>query len=294
MDIQDNFEIYIMTRDRVNFLIENLEVIKKYNNLKIRVTISDNSASQATGEIVSKNFSEFNYIKRNNLSSEDHFNIIYSEVKSKYVLIFHDDDLLLPQFFDRIESILEKMRNYQISALAFNAIIIDENGKEKNLYNQLIKNNVQITTKKALVESYVDSLSGSAPFPSYIYNSQVLKKLKFNDEGAGKYSDVVLLTKILDFGEIYQLHEALMKYRIHSSNDSRDISVKSLEKMCEYLKKITPELELKIEDYYQMSILMYNFKNTNISAFLRGVIFYLINVNLIFRRTYSKLKRNYN
>ena len=93
---EDKLEIVILTRDRNFYLdkaIKSIELIKF--DLPTKFVISNNSMSKS-------NYSFGNHWevrnRNTNMTFNEHFTTVLSEVKSSWVLITHDDDQLLPNF----------------------------------------------------------------------------------------------------------------------------------------------------------------------------------------------------
>ncbi len=287
-----SFEIFILARDRVDFLELTLKSFLQDQRLSCRLTVSDNSTDLKVYKLAKTNFPEINYIRRNNLNSRDHFISVISDITAEYVMIFHDDDIISPRFFQRIEEILKEMRANGYKLCGFNANVINEEGKFIRIYNDHLKNNKEISSAKEIINSYIDSSVGSIPFPSYIYESQTLKKFQFGDEGTGKYSDVVLLLKVLSEGKALWISEPLMEYRIHSSNDSGTTDEKSVKILSDYFIKLSPELKINVLDFYYMHSIMDLIKKKKYDVILSALLFYVVNSYLIFKRIFYKIRRN--
>ena len=104
-------QIYILSRDRPKFLREAIDSILNQNQslMKFEIVVSDNSKSGDVSKMISKHYStkNFKYIKRGGmLSSREHFRLVVSELNSKYAVLFHDDDVLFPNYIKIMSSSL--------------------------------------------------------------------------------------------------------------------------------------------------------------------------------------------
>ena len=237
------FEIVILCRDRPETLFELLNCLalqtKKVDNIKI----SDNSLSSGVYEVVSQFLSIFkiSYKLRSNIGFIDHFNINIEESSGEYICMLHDDDLLSEYFIDKISNYLEFYKNEDISAIAPNGILFNNKSFSAHGVFNVCKNERRIRNSFDLFRSYFWlGRTGINPFPSYVYKSEVLRKLKFNNE-CGKYSDVSFLAELVDIRPIIWVPDRLLYYRIHDSNDSGLVDANQLNLLEEYFRrKIKP------------------------------------------------------
>ena len=57
-----------------------------------------------------------------------------------------------------------------------------------------------------------------APFPSYMYKVDYLKRVNLDTIDIGKHGDVALLIEVLNFGKILWTHDIVMNYRLHGNS----------------------------------------------------------------------------
>lgn len=157
------------------------------------------------------------------LSSREHFQIVISELSSEYAVLFHDDDVMHPDYVKNMSSFLVGI-NQVVSAVGCNAFIF-----KKNIL-KCVQKMYDFESVK-LFNNQGDFLSqylfgrGKAPFPSYIYNTKFLKKISITSLPCGKHGDVTLLSSLLDYAPIFWLPDSLMYLRLHASNDNNIYSV---------------------------------------------------------------------
>ena len=214
-------QIYILSRDRPKFLREAIDSILNQNQslMKFEIVVSDNSKSGDVSKMISKHYStkNFKYIKRGGmLSSREHFRLVVSELNSKYAVLFHDDDVLFPNYIKIMSSSLQD----NIAAIGCNALVF-----KSSILNAKIKMHKFFLPKwfnseKFFLEQYLPGSGGIAPYPSYLYRTAYLKQAFLNIPIKGKHSDVAILSSLLNYGEILWLESPLMYYRVHDSNDS--------------------------------------------------------------------------
>lgn len=226
-----DLKIVILTRNRPQFIIDCiysvLESSKKLPlNLKYLIEISDNSDFDDSYKLIKEEFNWIQLINRKPcLSVMEHFRIVFSEINSKYFVLFHDDDLMEPNYLFHLYSILSKNENY--AAVGCNGFFMN-NGIKLN--QTFLNNNVPysiIKNVKHLIYNYYGNLNRMyiAPFPGYMYNSSFFKKINLDILGLGKHSDVAILCELLETGYIYWTHECLITYRLHDNNDSKKFEI---------------------------------------------------------------------
>lgn len=268
--------IVVLTHNRSDLIEETVESILHQSCSDFKFVVSDNSSNDDTKVIFQKSsYSKINYIKRNTvLSPFDHFNTVISEIDTRYFVLFHDDDLMLP---DYVETMYNAVNNTSYAAVGCNAYLYSANSAKQKIFMKL-NSNVVLNNKNDIIEYYIGN-KRFAPFPSYIYSKKEISNLRFTDK-VGKYSDVAWLIDILNIGKIYWLSIPLMKYRIHSNQDSAsfdyykqiklsDLFIKECSKNITILKKIR---KYKIMNLYGHMLSI--FKNTGkmSSRYLAGIL----------------------
>jgi glycosyltransferase involved in cell wall biosynthesis len=210
--------------------------VLRQKNQDFRLVISDSSSNDELYNLVRAQFPGLDYRRRtSSLSMMDHFNISIAEANTDYFCLFHDDDLMEPDYVDEMFKAIE-LHPYAV-AYSCNAEIFDEdvvlNGdsfESKDTY-------VIIENPRILAGRYFSRFpNGIAPFPAYIYRSNVVKKIPINPQSGGKYSDVSWLLEISKFGSIVWCSEKLIRYRIHAANDSGFESTRDRLRLLGYLK----------------------------------------------------------
>lgn len=278
-----------MCRDREKFLNELIAPLIG-SEIQECLIISDNSQNSSISDLIKTKYPNLKYKKRNNISASEHFNLIYQEVTSRFVMVFHDDDLISESFIKNIKNILRTMQEENYVAYGSNANVIDSNGTVLRVFNNKIKNDFIICSEEQLIRSYVDVEHGSIPFPSYVYKVEDLKKVVFGDENVGKYSDVIVLLKLLEFGRIYWSGEKNISYRIHGNNDSGEIDLVSLRNLCHFFEMKAPLLYPYIWDYFYAASVKVALNEKKITTCLNCSVFYICNPKRFFSRSLKQIK----
>ena len=219
--------IYLITHNRGELIKDTIQSLIDQDCSDFKVIISDNSSNDETRRIIERmNLPiNFEYLKRSGLlSANEHINTIISEVSTKFFVIFHDDDIMLPHFVSTLYKFIEKSSYIAVGGNAYKMF-----GAEKSKKTFIsTAANVEVDNIGSLVNSY--KTGQISPFPCYIYNRELIEKEKYGNE-AGKYSDVVWLMKLLWRGLFLWISEPIMYYRIHIGQYSPTIDDQAMEKL---------------------------------------------------------------
>lgn len=228
--------IFIQCYNRPAYARLAIESVLRQTNKAFRLVISDNSTNDELFRLVQTEFPSLGYRRRvPSLPALDHFNISISEVDTDFVCLFHDDDLMEPEY---VEAMLRTIELHpQAVAYACNAVTIDEDVVRKGSFFESDDKHVIINNPRALAGRYFSRYpNGFAPFPAYIYRSSVVKKIPLDPQTGGKYSDVTWLLEISKYGPIVWNSRKLIRYRMHAANDSNLESLRDRLKLLGFLK----------------------------------------------------------
>jgi GT2 family glycosyltransferase len=214
-------QIFILSRDRVDYLRKSLQSVMDSAQHVAEVIVSDNSTNEDVRKMMELEFPSIQVIAHNPpLPALMHFNHLIDIATAEFFMLFHDDDILLPM---AIEESLRALDANQIAvACAHNSQILNVNRPMvKTLMGNFLSPR-EIKNPVNLLSYYMEiGPIGPAAFPSYVYRSKLVQKTRLNFEEAGKYSDVTFLVKLLQNGSLLWLPQVLMQTRIHADNDSR-------------------------------------------------------------------------
>jgi hypothetical protein len=224
--LQKNYvTIFIASRNRPIFSLLALNSAINQTYQRKKILFSDNSTNLDTKFLIEKNFSKntnlFSYKKRDNLTSTEHFKILLKEVDTEFVVFFHDDDILDPEYLNTAFEIFAEHND--VSAIGFNAKLINEKNEFlRNLNSKYFMKDIKISKKSIYYNYFYNrNLIKPLPFPSYIYKTRVLK----NPVGQNKHDDVNFVAQCLDEGNIFWSKEIKISYRIHRTQDSSNESI---------------------------------------------------------------------
>ena len=224
-------ELVILARNRLDYLKENFLILfnilrkEKHIYLKISDNSNNNKIKLYFDKFANLGFINFKYIERSgSLTANQHYDIVLSESEYDYTIIFHDDDYISQDYFKKVSNAILKYPS--AVAIGTNANLIKNNiltKKKSHYYN----NNIEFKNKYHFLKNFLTGSDGICPFPSYIYKTKYIKKISFTKIDAGKHSDVIFLSNLLDKGTIVWLKDKLMNYRVHALQDSKVESILS-------------------------------------------------------------------
>jgi len=268
--ISYSFRICLQVHNRYELAKLALSSILNQSYTEYDVYVSDNSDNLSFSKYISENFivsKNLKYIFRNNkLSAVEHFNNIIDEsMNYDFIMIFHDDDILHPDFLENVTK-LNEINDVELAAIAINSFVIN-NKVETNRKITHYNHNRKVYLKTELIDSYFcyDS-KGVPPFPGYLYRTSMLTNVRLDIRNGGKYSDLAFLTNILDKGYFLWLEKPLMSYRLHMNNDSKMYSEKDRKSLYAYLNNnrlLTKNAKID----FSLMILKEKFNNKLISKY---------------------------
>lgn len=246
--------IYILCHNRPDDARRAIISALDQTDRDFRLIISDNSTDDRVESVIHQEFPSANYIRRSPvLPALEHFNRCLEETSDSYVCLFHDDDLLRPDFVKEVKSAIASYPD--AIAIGCNARI-EQMGKLQNCPSFLsLKDHELITSPRDLARRYIARYqSGIAPFPGYVYRRQQLGSIRF-EPSEGKYSDVTWLLRLAERGQIIWIGQPVMTYRIHGGNDGLKESRRDRLRFLAYVKRHQGSLGTDLLDDYRCSFI---------------------------------------
>jgi len=243
-----SLQLFVLCRNRPDFARHAIQSAVRQTVNRFAIVISDNSTDKSMESLARLEFPDLEYRRRtNDLGVFGHLNQCLNEATADYVCLFHDDDLLSPQY---TEGILDAIDQFPDAAAIGTNAWIAEDGRPPHLSFKTTEETHFVRDARQLAAHYFSRHQpGIAPFPGYVYSTTRVGELRFDPAG-GKYGDVSWLLRVADRGGIVWIVEPLMTTRMHASNDSRQESIGGRLKLFAFLKKYTSTLgQGLIEDF---------------------------------------------
>ena len=104
-----------MSHNRTKFAVEAINSILNQDIKDFNFLISDNSSNNKLQELLNKDFPKIETIFCNphHKTFFDHFNSLISKIKTKYIVLFHDDDVMQNNYVKRILETFQVHRESQ-------------------------------------------------------------------------------------------------------------------------------------------------------------------------------------
>jgi glycosyltransferase involved in cell wall biosynthesis len=209
--------IALITYNRPQFLRYAIQGVLAQSFSDFELIIMDNGSEVNTWNVV-KGFTDHRIRYHRNLeNSRDYMNLAFLLAKGKYLLITHDDDIMMENM---IEQEIEYFENDEdVIAVSCNMRNISESGNMLDIAHKF-KRDV-VFNKKEFIEFYVKT-GISLTCPTVLLHLERMNQhnLKF-DVSVGPAMDVFLWISANLFPyKIYFICKPLYYYRIHPSQDS--------------------------------------------------------------------------
>lgn len=213
--------VAVCTYNRVEYLKEAMQSILDQTYRDMYIVVYDNASTDNTGSIVrAMGDKRITYIRNEkNLGQHGNFNRALSECKTEYIMIFHDDDIMMPHLVETEIEIMDQNPGAAMAAQLFSGTThIDAAGKNINTphtdgpvcivydLNEYIKDNMK-------------RQCNTICFPSVIFRNKDIVEHNFRfDEKCGPAADWLLWFQINARCPIVGINMPVVKYRIHSGS----------------------------------------------------------------------------
>lgn len=273
--------VFVLTHNRGELLLETIESILNQTCNDFKFIVSDNSSNDETMRLLEERgyLGKFEYRKRDKeYPSMEHFNLCLSEVDTTYFVLFHDDDVMLPDYVEKMYSMIFETKYVAVGCNAF--YLVD---KVKTKKCMLHTKKDLILNEKDFIKQYCNL--NIVPYPSYMYSKKLISDVNF-DNSFGKYSDVFWLLRLNATAPIFWNKKALMYYRIHKGQDSTHIDFKNSWKLDNlYSNYVSSSM---IREYRIKKLYNYSVNSTKSFSCKLFCIFFTCNLFLSFKYLIKK------
>ena len=221
--------VAIPTYNRKEFLNETLESFDSQTFKDFQVIIFDNASDYNVDEFISL-FPKLNIkIDKNekNIGGVANINkIITYDFHSSYVIIFHDDDTLHPEYFEKAINFLDD--NPDVVWAGSNINFIDtKNFSKMKYFNSKISQKIFIKLdQRELINKIMYGFN--LGFGTIIYKSDILKTIRPRSSEFEKWWDRPFLIDLAANHKIAITDGKFTNYRIHKNKDSLIIKSSNL------------------------------------------------------------------
>lgn len=228
--------VFVFCHNRRDFARQTILSILAQTDKDFEFIVSDNSSNDEVEQMVVAEFPQVTFRRRKPmLKPLEHFNRCLEEVRTDYFCLFHDDDLMHPDFVQRMKQTLDT--HPDIAACGCNALIETFGKIESRTSFRALGKIERITSARDLARRYFSrAQNGIAPFPGYVYRRSFVSDSRI-PLGAGKYSDVTWLLDLAKKAPMAWVAAPLMTYRMHGGNDGGVESLRDRLQLLSYIKR---------------------------------------------------------
>lgn len=214
----EDLEIFILTHNRAEMLRHAIQSCLQQTIKGITISVLDNASTDHTAEVVASfQQSNVHYLPtRENIGGLGNIQRCQQLCTKKYVMIFHDDDQLHPQYIEHAYAQLQA--GPEANLIVSNAISIPANAQpdfqKKQNINALELDKIHFST--AL---YVRN---KIAFCSAIYRKEALRSLNFEDLKTrfGKWGDRPIMIEAVGNGYAIHMTDAYVYTGRHDAQDT--------------------------------------------------------------------------
>lgn len=278
-NMSKKLSIAIPTYNRLPYLKECINSILNQTFQDFSIFVFDNASNEPVEEELKKiNNKRINFIGSNkNIGQAENINRILSyPFKSKYLTIFHDDDLMHPRMLELQVSFLDANNDIVFVTSDLNRVF------NKNIHNfkSLIDNEIKYVIYKNNYEFTKAIMSWlRCAFDSAMYKTKVIGNSRIEFNRFSDFIDMAFLMEISKKGLCAFIAAPLVNYRIHSGQDSKlakekyeDGAIEALYICRENLPAILNKNENKLFCKYSLNFLLRAYAHIN-NGFLDFVRF---------------------
>ena len=228
--------IYILCHNRPDYAKQAIQSVLDQTCQSFTLKVSDNSSNDNVEQMVKSEFPKIQYIRRTPmLNALEHFNRCIEEASTDYFCLFHDDDIMSPNY---VGGTMQCAYKYPSAIGIGGNALVERFGKlEPRTSFRSFRKYEMIDNPLNLAQRYFSrAQSGIAPFPGYIYNRLLVGDQRLPLDG-GKYADVTWLLSLTIKAPIVWVSLPVITYRIHANNDGSIESLRDRLKFFGFLKQ---------------------------------------------------------
>lgn len=229
--------VFVVTYNRAKYLQKCIESILEQTYSEFDLVILNNASTDNTIDVVQKFRDERIQLitHEKNCGGIGNINFAIRHCKTQYIVIFHDDDIMMPRFLEREITLLEE--NKKVVAVSSQRYLINKDGTMDDVEEELESEEVIYYEGEDFFEKNL-YLGKYLVFPTLMYRTSFLRENDiFLREQAGPCGDIILEYDLERYGGlIAELPERLIKYRYHDEQDSKVHASEMILQLFRYMK----------------------------------------------------------
>ncbi len=211
----DDIDVFIMTHNRARYLYESIRCLLNQTVKINSITVFDNESTDNTEEVVKSFENEgVKYIKT--FGFLGNYNKAKEIASRKYCMLFHDDDILHPQYIDLVLKLLNKYKDVSMITTRFTEFFDDDVPAfvPKLSQKHFVFEKQSDFAQHMYIVEYI-------AYATTIYRTADFKKIPLEYEKFNKFNDWPLMVKVAGCGTSILLDDNKVFYvRRHSGQDT--------------------------------------------------------------------------
>ena len=221
---KDSIEAFILTYNRKDMLKESIISILNQSIGRVDITIMDNCSTDGTGDMVREMMQEYPnlhyYRQDHNVKQIENFKTAVDIAKKDFAILFHDDDILHPDYFKFATEAINKFPNTAIVSSCY-----QEWSNPTNDNWAKASQRFDYCVDKKMFVNYLYRMQRYG-YSNTIYKVQNLKDHIYDMEyyaQFGKIGDKPLVANTMkdDDGAVIFRSKKLLRYRVHAGQDTQ-------------------------------------------------------------------------
>ena len=229
MEFSKKLEIFIRTYNRCELMKTTLQSVLNQSAKNVKVTVFDNASTDGTGDYVRSLMQThgnlFYFKTQENIIFEKRLDIVLPLISADYVIFFHDDDIMHPQYAECAIKALEAQPEAELVTSWMwpfhkdgEPVFEDYSSCQYRLYR------TKLDFVSYVYASWILYWDKNVFFPGVIYKKDNLEGLSSRFDEMGKIADKPFVLDSIKAGSAIQLEGYFLKYRMHGGQDSASAS----------------------------------------------------------------------
>lgn len=261
----DNLDVLVLTYNRADYLITQLDSIFQSSADWRETIIIDNASTDHTQDVIKAAMEKYPKRKvrvirhETNIGNVGNFVFSQSVAENEYVAVFHDDDAIHPEYVDRAMYLLAENKD---AVMCF--------GGAEAMYNVNNENWTMLPDEYLLYPksaAFAQLLLGRSVFMNSIYKTSAYKQATYRGDLYGKLHDNIFLMEINSMGSVVCQLGTVARWRQHALSDSNNLTTgpfpNEIIRLIADIKKMLQKDKENFKDIQEydeiLSPLLYNF-----------------------------------
>ena len=263
----DDIQIFIITAGRTAYLKDAVVSCLKQSAKLQNLCVLDNSSAISTPpslltakniiDDIKKDYPNTNIIYTNTHDMGRHGNYfkLMELVNRKYFAVFHDDDIVHPQYIEYILNFLNSNPGVEPVLFGTAPKSIYKEDDYKSLIFDDLKNEFWVSDNLSLFINFIHNNKTDCVYPSIVCNTEAYKKTDNFKlfEKYGKISDSAKIYSVASHGKVAILKDAAYLYRQHSNQDAKTsggLTLEQYKNFVHFLNKKSSKLKYSLRSRY--------------------------------------------